>query len=306
MMSVLKIGWLGLGKMGIPMAANLINAGNTVLVYNRTSSRTQELVEKGAILADTVKALSSESDVVISMISDDDALKSVSFGRGGLFENLKPGAIYIDMSTVSPVASELVATAANKKGIRYLRAPVSGSTALATAGTLTILVSGPQDAYEECSEIFNAMGKVTFYVGGGEEARYLKLVLNMMVGITSAMIGEVLTFGKKGGMDWSQMIDVICTSVVGSPLINYKAQTLKDRNFTPAFTVSQLAKDFDIALDTARVIDAPLPITAQIRQNLGALRANGNGDSDFFAYVTILEQMAGLDIGKHLSQSVRS
>jgi 3-hydroxyisobutyrate dehydrogenase-like beta-hydroxyacid dehydrogenase len=289
-----RIGWIGLGKMGIPMSKNLIKKGYSVTVYNRTKEKTKELASEGAKVADSPKALAAESDVIISMISDDPVLEEVSIGKNGAFEGAKSGTIYIDMSTVSPVSSTKVAEVATKKGIKYLRAPVSGSTVLATSGTLTIFASGPKDAYDKCTEIFGAMGQKVFHVGNGDEARYLKLLLNMMVGITSAMAGEALIFGEKGGMDWSQMIDIIGASVVASPLIGYKAQMLKSRNFAPAFTIDQIAKDFDIALETGRAANVPMPITALARQFFGAMKAKGKGNLDFFGLVTLLEELAGI------------
>ena len=289
-----RIGWIGLGKMGIPMSRNLIKKGYSVTVYNRTKEKTKELASEGAKVADSPKALAVESDVIISMISDDPVLEEVSIGKNGAFEGAKSGTIYIDMSTVSPVSSTKVAEVATKKGIKYLRAPVSGSTVLATSGTLTIFASGPKDAYDKCTEIFGAMGQKVFHVGNGDEARYLKLLLNMMVGITSAMAGEALIFGEKGGMDWSQMIDIIGASVVASPLIGYKAQMLKSRNFAPAFTIDQIAKDFDIALETGRAANVPMPITALARQFFGAMKAKGKGNLDFFGLVTLLEELAGI------------
>jgi 3-hydroxyisobutyrate dehydrogenase-like beta-hydroxyacid dehydrogenase len=289
-----RVGWVGLGKMGIPMSKNLLKKGYPVTVYNRTKQKTRELAAEGAKVEDSPKALAANSDVIISMISDDPALEEVSIGKNGAFEGAKTRAIYIDMSTVSPVASARVAEVAEKKGIKYLRAPVSGSTALATAGTLTIFASGPKDAYDQCTEIFGSMGQKVFHVGNGDEARYLKLLLNMMVGITSAMAGEALLFGEKGGMNWNQMIDIIANSVVASPLIGYKAQMLKNRDFSPAFTIDQMAKDFDIALDTGKAINVPMPITAMARQFFGAMKAKGKGNFDFFGLVTLLEELAGI------------
>jgi 3-hydroxyisobutyrate dehydrogenase-like beta-hydroxyacid dehydrogenase len=289
-----KIGWIGLGKMGIPMSKNLVKKGYIVTVYNRTKEKTKELAAEGAKVADSPKALATDSEVIISMISDDPVLEEVSIGKNGAFEGAKSGTIYIDMSTVSPVSSGNVAEVATKKGIKYLRAPVSGSTALATAGTLTIFASGPKDAYDQCTEIFGAMGQKVFHVGNGDEARYLKLLLNMMVGITSAMAGEALVFGEKGGMNWDQMIDIIGASVVASPLVGYKSQMLKSRNFAPAFTIDQIAKDFDIALDTGKAANVPMPITALARQFFGAMKAKGKGNIDFFGLVTLLEELAGV------------
>ena len=289
-----KIGWIGLGKMGDPMSKNLIKAGYPVTVWNRTAGKTAALAEAGAEVADSIKDMVAESDVIISMISDDPVLEAVSIGAGGAFEAAKKGTIFIDMSTVSPVASARVAEGAEKAGLQYLRAPVSGSTALATAGTLTIFASGPKDAYDACVDIFGSMGQKSFHVGAAEEARVLKLVLNMMVGMTSAMVGEALTFGKKGGMDWEQMIEIVGNSVVASPLVAYKAQALKDRNFAPAFTAAQMAKDFDIALDTAKENNAPMPMTSMVKKGYESMKAKGKGDLDFFAYLTELEDMAGI------------
>jgi 3-hydroxyisobutyrate dehydrogenase-like beta-hydroxyacid dehydrogenase len=289
-----NIGWIGLGKMGIPMSKNLIKAGYALTVYNRTKEKTKELADQGAQVADSPRELAEGVDVVISMISDDPVLAVVSTGPDGAFEGARAGAIYVDMSTVSPGASGRVAEAAEKKRIKYLRAPVSGSTALASAGTLTIFASGPKDAYDTCVDIFGAMGQKSFHVGTGDEARYLKLLLNMMVGITSAMTAEALIFGERGGMDWTQMIDIISNSVVASPLIGYKAQILKDRNFTPAFTADQIAKDFDIALDTGRALTVPMPITSLARQFFGAMKARGKGELDFFGLVTLMEDLAGI------------
>lgn len=290
-----KIGFIGLGKMGNPMSKNLIKVGYALSIYDIIEEKVRELAEQGAHVGDSLKALAAGVDVIISMIPDDRVLEAVSFGPEGAFEGAKADAIYIDMSTVSPVASARVAEVAEKKGVKYLRAPVSGSTALAAAGTLTIFASGPKEAYDQCVDIFNAMGQKSFHVGTGEEARYLKLVLNMMVGLTSAMTAEALTFGERGGMDWNQMIDIINASVVGSPLVGYKAQMLKDRNFAPAFTAAQMAKDFDIALDTGKAINVPMPITSLVRQFLEAMKATGKGELDYFGLVSLMEELAGVE-----------
>ena len=289
-----KVGWIGLGKMGIPMSSNLVKAGYSLTVYNRTAEKTKALADQGAAVVDSPKAAAEGQDVIISMISDDTVLEAVSFGEGGAFEGAVKGSIFIDMSTVSPMSSACVAEAAEAKGIQYLRSPVSGSTVLAEAGTLTIFASGPRDAYDACEDMFSHMGQKSFYVGSTEEARYLKLVLNMMVGLSSAMVAEALTFGEAGGMDWEQMIEIVGNSVVASPLVGYKTQMLKDRNWAPAFTSTQMAKDFDTALATGKLTNVPMPLTAIVRQFWGTMMATGKEDQDFFALVTLLEEMAGL------------
>ena len=290
----MKVGWIGLGKMGTPMAQNLIKAGFSLDVYNRTREKTRELEADGAMVADNVVVLAEKSDVVISMVSDDRVLEAVSIGPDGAFNVMEPGNIFIDLSTVSPHLSERVAKVAKEKGIHYLRAPVSGSVGLAKAGTLTIIASGPEQSFNDCRALFEAMGERIFHVGEGEQARFLKLAINMMVGITSGMIGEALVFGKKGGLDWQQMIDIIGSSVVASPLVGYKVEPLKQRDFSAAFPASMMAKDFDLALDTAKAINAPMPFTAMMRQYWSGMEATGKGELDFFAYVTHAEEMAGL------------
>ncbi len=289
-----KIGFIGLGKMGVPMSQNLIKKGYTLTVYNRTKDKAKALADAGAKVVDSPKAAASGAEVIISMISDDAALEAISYGPNGAFEGAKSGAVFIDMSTVSPVSSARVAEAAKAKGIKYLRAPVSGSTVLATAGTLTIFASGPKDAYDKCVDILSSMGQKVFHVGTGEEARFLKLVMNMMVGLTSAMAAEALTFGEAGGMNWEQMIDIVNASVAASPLFGYKAQLLKTRNYAPAFTVTQMAKDFDIMLDTGKAKNVPMPITSLVRQFWGAMIAKGSGGKDFFSLVTLNEELAGM------------
>lgn len=288
------IGWIGLGKMGVPMARNLIKAGFPLTVYNRTRERTRDLESEGATVAGSVQSLGSAVDVVISMVSDDKGLEAVSMGPDGVFQAMSPGAVFIDMSTVSPAISAKVTEAAEAKGIEYLRAPVSGSVALATAATLTILASGPRDAYDKCLPIFEAMSAKQYHVGDGEQARILKLSLNMMVGITAAMMGEALAFGESGGLDWEQMLEIIGNSAVASPLVGYKVAPLKARDYSPAFSASQMAKDFDLALDAAKSTNVPMPVTELVRKFWGEMEASGKGELDFFAYVTLLEEMAGI------------
>lgn len=289
-----RIGWIGLGKMGAPMARNLVAAGFPVTVYNRTAARTAELAAAGAGTAASIAELAAASDIVVSMISDDAALEAVA---GEVLAELAPGAVYADMSTVSPAASARVAAAAAEKGIAYVRAPVSGSTGFAASAQLIILVSGPAGACTACNVMFEAMSRKIVRMGDGEEARAIKLVLNMMIGTTAAMMGEALAFGERAGLGWETMIDVVADSPLASPLVAYKAQMLKDRDFAAAFSAAQMAKDFDLILDTARQRDMPMPVTACVRQLWSAMMAGGKGDLDMFACVTLLEEMAGLESG---------
>jgi len=292
-----RIGWVGLGKMGTPMAKNVLNAGYSLTVYNRTREKTKELAELGARVADSPTSVASGSEVVISMILGDRALEDVSLGPEGILQGAGPGLVYIDMSTVSVVASARVAEAAEERGVTYLRAPVTGGVVHAETAALGVLASGSKEVFDRCKDIFAAMSKTSHYLGPKEEGRIMKLVLNMQVGIIAAMIGEALTFGEAGGVNWNQMIDIMANSIVSTPMIQFKAQYLKDRNFIPAFTVSQMIKDFDLVLDTGKATNAPMPIVSVVRQLLGIMKAQGKGDIDFWQMVTLLEQLGGLKKG---------
>ena len=289
-----KIGFIGLGKMGHPMALNLIKAGHQVTVYNRSKEKTQEHVDAGGHAADSVAELAAASDIVITMISDDNALTQVALGNDGVIENMAEGGTFIDMSTVSPAASIKVGDATQEKDIAYLRSPVNGSVVQAAGGILVILSSGPKASFDFIHPLFEIMGDKIFHLGEDEQARYLKLAINTMIGISSSMMGEALAFGEAGGLDWDTMIEVIASSAVGSPVVNYKVDALKKRDFTPAFTARQMAKDFDLALETAKNNHVPMPITSTVRQHWSAMIGTGRGDQDFFAYVEMLEEMAGL------------
>ena len=289
-----KIGLVGLGKMGNPMTKRLIEKGYSVTVYDKIKDRAKELKAVGALVADSSKTVAASTDVVISMIPDDRALEAVALGKDGVLEGAQEGKVLIDMSTVSPFASSRVAEGAKKKGVHYLRATVSGSPKFAETGILTIFVSGPEEVYQKCQAILGALGQKIFYVGAAEEARYMKLLINMIVGTTAMIVAEALTFGEKGGVDWAKMLEGLGNSVVASPLIGYKVQPLKDRNLPPTFTVSQFAKDFDLALATGKAHSVPMPITSTVSQYWEMMKATGRGEQDAWSVVFLMEELAGL------------
>ncbi len=288
-----RIGWVGLGKMGLPMAARLLAAGHPLTAHLRRPDAAAALIAQGATGCVTLAEVGHSSDVVFSTIPDDRALRAITLGADGLYTHMAAGSVHIDMSTVSPAVSAEIAVAAQAKRIRYLRAPVSGSTALATAGTLTIIASGERGAFDEVLPLLDLLGRVVHYTGGAEQARFLKLAINMMVGISAAMIAEALVLGQSGDLDWRQSIEIINDSVVASPLLGYKKAALQNRDFTAAFTVSQMVKDLDLVLGAARNANVPVPVASMVRNLMGAMVAKGNGEADFFAYVTLMEDLAG-------------
>lgn len=289
-----NVGWIGLGKMGLPMALKLANKNYKLAVFNRTKNKTHELVNAGASAEINIADVAKKSDTTISMVADDFALEKVALGPNGIIENARANSTFIDMSTVSPNLSSRISDAAAARNITYLRAPVNGTVMQAETSALVILVSGPREAFEEQKTIFEVMGNKIFYIGEEEQARYIKLSINMMVGISAIMMAEALALGKAGGLDWSLMIDIIKQSAVGSPVINYKSQMLKDRNFKPHFSAEQMAKDFDLILEAARLENIPLSLTAQTRQNWSSMIATDRGGKDYFGYIELLEQFSGL------------
>jgi 3-hydroxyisobutyrate dehydrogenase-like beta-hydroxyacid dehydrogenase len=198
---------------------------------------------------------------------------------------MKRGSTFIETSTVSPKASANVAQMLAASGIDYLRCPVSGSTATAEARQLTVLASGSRATFDKCLPVLQCFSAKQYHVGDGEQARYLKLVLNAMVGATSALVAEALAIGRSGHLEMATMLEVINNSAVASPVIRYKTQMMIDDNYAPAFPVTGMMKDFDIALGVAGEQKLTLPLLSQIRQSYEAAFLNGAGDQDFFVLV---------------------
>jgi 3-hydroxyisobutyrate dehydrogenase-like beta-hydroxyacid dehydrogenase len=285
------IGWVGLGKMGLPICVRLRDAGYKVLVHTHSDQGRACAESNGFPRVARIADLPEAADLIAAAVSDDLALIEVVSGKDGLATGLTSRHTFVEMSTVSPEASARVNEVLAAKGAAYLRAPVSGSTATAQAGALTSIVSGPRQQYERLEPFFSAFTRKTFHVGEGEQARFLKIAINGMVGATSALLAEMLALAGKGGVSAEAALEVISQSAVASPVIGYKRQMIEKGDYTPAFTVEQMMKDFDILLSVGRAIHAPLPLTSQIRQQYEAAWLSGLADRDFFVLV---RQMAEL------------
>ena len=290
-----RIGWIGLGKMGAPMAGHLRAAGHEMNVFNRTPAKADRLVTLGATLAASPGAVAFGAGRVFSMLADDAALRAALLGSGGAIAAMDKGAVLIEMSTVSAGISAELDLACGARGLGYLRAPVSGSVAFAETAKLTVLASGPSAVYAAVLPLLQTFSARQVHVGEGCEARVMKLALNMMVGMTAAMMGEALALGQKNGLSRDVMLEVIGASAVASPLVAYKLATLRARDYAPAFEVRMMAKDFDLALAAAHSSNTPLPLAAQVREGWSAMIAGGDGDADFFKYVELTAGLAGLD-----------
>ncbi|MGL4290211.1 MAG: NAD(P)-dependent oxidoreductase [Phreatobacter sp.] len=284
-----RIGWIGLGNMGSRMAPNLVRTGYDVTVFDVDLARMAELAAVGARTSRAPSEFAGACDVVFSMIPNDKVLFDIVAGAEGLQDRLRPGACFIDMSTVSPDMSKRVADILAARDVGYLRAPVSGSTALAAAGTLTIFASGDREAFDRHRPILDTLGRKVTYLGAGEEARVTKLMINLIVGSINGALAEALNFGQRNGLDWVTMIDTIADSVVASPYIASKVDKLKQRDWTAAAPISLIAKDADLALDLGRVSGAFMPMTAIVRQTLSAMEGRGDGHLDMAAVVDLFD-----------------
>lgn len=293
------LGWIGVGKMGNPMATRMIEAGYDVLISDPVVENRASLVARGAVVSSSLGDLAGRCDVIFSTIPNDAALSAIIYGDGanghGLLSHARAGSIFVEMSTVSPTLSERIATDLKMHGIRYLRCPVSGSTALARNGELTVLASGDETAWQETEALLGLLATRKFYLGGAEEARYMKLVLNTLVGATSSILGEALVLGAKGGLAPRQMMDVIAESAVASPLVKYKKEMISNLDFTPAFSVSQMIKDFMLITDAGRSNQVPMVVANTILQQYIAASNVGYAEQDFFALFDWMREGGGLD-----------
>jgi 3-hydroxyisobutyrate dehydrogenase len=291
----MKLAIVGLGKMGEPIARRLLAAGHELVVYNRTPGRADQLVELGASEAATAGDVWADAEACITMIADDKALKTVTVGEGGLFEERGRGRTLIDMSTVSPAASAEVALAAEQADIAYLRAPVSGNPTVVEAGNLGVMVSGDQEVFERMEPVLRDIGPNVFYVGRGEEARVLKLALNLMIAGTAELIAEALVLGEASGLDRAKMLEVMAASAIGSPFVKYKTAPLVDDDYTATFTSAAMHKDLALALDAGDDAGVPLPVTAVVQQLVRACMSSGMADLDLMVLVPRLQRESGLE-----------
>ncbi len=290
----INVGWLGTGNMGSPMSRCLLAHGASVAVFDPVADNMAAPVDSGARAGTSNHDIATDAEFVFSMIPNDEVLRAVALGDGGVLAIMQPDAVYVDMSTVSPEVSREVADAADKAGIAFIRAPVSGSTLLAEAGNLTIMASGPDAAYQRCRPLFDAMAAKQFYVGAQEQARYMKLVLNLLAASLVAALAEALALGRKGNLDWNVMLDVIGDSVVAAPLLKYSLPPLKARDFSPAFATDLMSKDMGLICEAAARAGVPTDIADAVRRLYQATVDGGQGGDNLTAAIRQIERQIGL------------
>ncbi len=299
-----RVGWIGLGKLGLPMAARIAAAGCRVVGYDRDPTRMTAATKAGIAAASGPEAMLADVTLVFTSLPDDTALEAAFLGTNGIVALAAPGTIIVETSTVSAGASARVAAAASSKGIAYLRGPVSGNPVLAERGELTALVSGPNEAFEKARPLIASYAKAQHYLGDAEQARYAKLAINLMIAVSAGMMAEALTLARRGGLDWDKMLDLMGESAVGSPMVKYKIPPLKARDFSSTFSCRQMAKDLDLILSTARDAGVSVPLAAQMRETYSALVAMGDAEADYIATVRHSERLAGLSETVHGASQV--
>jgi 3-hydroxyisobutyrate dehydrogenase-like beta-hydroxyacid dehydrogenase len=268
----MRIAWLGLGKIGLPMAARQAAAGFEVQGFDIDPARQAAAARRGIAISESIGG----ADLVFTSMPTEESLIRLA-------GNLRlGGALLVETSTISPETSAKVAQIVGP----YLRSPISGSTALAEAGTLTVFASGPQAAFEKAKPALSAFSRAQIWLGEGEEARYAKLAVNLMVAVTAGMMGEALALATRGGIRWEAILDVIGESAVGSPLVKYKIDPLKRRDFTPAASNALLVKDLDLIVAAAKAAGVPVPLAEHMHRSYRRMVDEGRAEEDFFSVVT--------------------
>jgi 3-hydroxyisobutyrate dehydrogenase-like beta-hydroxyacid dehydrogenase len=289
--SAMKVGFIGLGHMGFPMAQRLAASGFRLVVWNRTPGRAAPLAAAGAALADSPAALAAGSDLVITMLADAAVVRAVLCGPGGVLPALRRGAIVVDMSTIGPAAAREIAAEAGTHGIGFLDAPVSGSVSLAEQGTLTVMAGGPRTAFDQARPVLAQVSKTQLYLGPQGAGAAMKLAVNILIAATNQAIGEALLVAGQSGIDQAAAYDTLASSAVASPFLAYKREAFLSPGTAPAsFTTALMSKDLRLAMDVAGAIH--LPVTAAARQFLDACAAGGFADDDFACVARVLRREA--------------
>lgn len=287
--------------MGTPMAWNLHAADVLTAVYNRTQSKTGPFVEAGVSAADTPAALARAVDTVFVMVTADEALDAVLTGTDGVVEGVDEESVVVNMSTVSVEATERAAALVQEAGGRFVDAPVSGTVGPAEGGTLTVLAAGPDDVLAEVRPALDAMGDPVVDCGAVGDGTRTKLFVNLLLGNLLQGYAEALVFGKKQGLSFEFMQEILGDSPMHADLLDYKGAVLAGRDFTKQFPVDHLRKDLDLILEAAEDQGAYLPQTAATREAVNGTSALGHGDDDMMAVIKLLEHVAGVTVGPDAS-----
>jgi 3-hydroxyisobutyrate dehydrogenase-like beta-hydroxyacid dehydrogenase len=291
-----RIGWIGAGRMGFQLAAQLLDAGHDVAVYNRTRAKAEPLAERGATIVERPVDL-ADRDVVFIMVSASADLEAVTTGPGGVLTSpdAAPGAL-IDSSTVSTQVSALIRNEAAKRGTDFLAAPVSGNPKVIAAGKLTVAVSGSREVFDQVEPLLALLGRGVTYVGEDEVARLVKIAHNVFLGVVTQSLAEITILAEKGGVSRAAFLEFLNDSVMGSVFTRYKTPALVNLDFKPTFTPPLLRKDFDLGLSAARELEVPMPLAAATAQLVASAIGAGYIDEDFATLLLEQARSSGITL----------
>jgi 2-hydroxy-3-oxopropionate reductase len=288
---------IGLGIMGGPMAANLVQAGYDVIGYNRSSAKVQKLISQGGRGAADVAEAVRDADVVLTMLPDSPDVEAVVLGDGGILDSVKPGTLLIDASTIRPDVSVRLAEKAQARGVRAVDAPVSGGEAGAIEGSLSIMVGGDADDVAAARPVLEAVGKTIVHVGPAGSGQTVKAANQLIVAGTIELVAEALVFLEAHGVDTEAAVQVLAGGLAGNRILDRKAAGMIAREFQPGFRVDLHHKDLGIVTGAAREAGVAIPVGALVAQLMGALRAEGHGSLDHSALLLLVEQLSGRSHG---------
>ena len=295
----MKIGLIGLGIMGKPMAKNLLKAGYDLTVSDLNQASVDEIVAAGAKAA-TNAEIGETCDVVLTMVPNSPQVKAVMLGEDGVAAHMKPGSVFIDMSSINPVASKEIAAELAKRGIEMLDAPVSGGEPKAIDGTLSFMVGGKQEVFDQYKDILGAMGTSVVRCGDVGAGNTTKLANQIIVAANIQAVAEALTLAQKAGVDPDLVFQAIKGGLAGSTVMNAKAPMMIEGNDKPGFKIDLHIKDLNNALDCAHTVGAPVPMTAEVQEILQWLHSNGKGQADHSAIAQYYEHLTGIKLGRDL------
>lgn len=291
-----RIGFIGLGIMGRPMALNLLSKGYQVTVNDINKNAVQSLVQAGATDAVSLQSLGESCEIIITMLPTDKSVKQVILGENGVLSEAKPGSIIIDMSSVTPTTSKKIAAIAAEKGVEMLDAPVSGGEPKAVNGTLAIMVGGKEGTFEQVKDILNALGTEVTLVGGNGSGATAKLANQVIVNLNIAAMSEALVLASKAGIDVEKMYEAIKGGLAGSAVLDAKVPLILDRNFVAGGRIDINMKDITNVVDTAHEIGVPMPLSSQLLEIFHALKVDGKATEDHGGIVQYFEKLANIEV----------
>ena len=291
-----RIGFIGLGIMGKPMAGNLIKAGFPLVVHNRSRAAVDELAASGAAPAASAREVADASDIIVTMLPNSPDVELVALGPGGIKEGARSGQLLIDMSTINPIGSQKIAKELASVGMAMLDAPVSGGEKGAIEATLSIMAGGEPRDFERALPVFNALGKTITHMGPIGAGGFTKLANQIIVAINLTAIGEALVFGVKAGVDPERMVRALAGGLAGSKCLDQKAGKILSGDFAPGFKIDLHLKDLNLVQDAARSIGVPIPVAAVVEQFFAAARVRGCGGMDHSGVITFFEELAGVQV----------